>query len=168
MCYMADCPGVIPRIHPNDRYRIVRALEVHELTGIPLSHHFEMHSSRREEGLEYLKIGIDLPRARLHERINARTEGMIAAGWIEETRALLESGIDPSCPGFRTLGYPEVISHIKGEITLESLVETIQKLTRQYAKRQMTWFRKEPGLHWLETEGEQLQAGAFGIIEAEA
>ena len=153
------------RIHPNDRYRIVRALEVLELTGIPLSRHFELHALKKKTGFDFLKIGIDLPRNILHERINARTDEMIRAGWIEEAARLLESGIDPLCPGLRTLGYPEIISHISGEIDMKTLVATIQKLTRQYAKRQMTWFRKEREVHWLDLDGDDLRAGVLAIMD---
>jgi tRNA dimethylallyltransferase len=160
-------PVTAGRIHPNDRYRIVRALEVFELTGIPLSRHFEHHARERKAWYEFLKIGIDLPRDILHERINTRAEEMIKAGWIEETERLLESGIDPFCPGLRTLGYPEVISYINGEIGMETLVGTIQKLTRQYAKRQMTWFRKEQKVQWLDVEGDDLRTGALAIMDRE-
>lgn len=164
----ANDPVAAGRIHPNDRYRIARALEVFELTGIPLSRHFELHARNRRAGFDFLKIGIDLPRDRLHERINARTEQMISAGWIEEVRELLASGIDPSCPGLRTLGYPEVISFINGEIDMGTLVGTIQKLTRQYAKRQMTWFRKENGVHWLDAEGDDPRRRALALLDSEA
>ncbi|MCK4350794.1 MAG: tRNA (adenosine(37)-N6)-dimethylallyltransferase MiaA [Candidatus Krumholzibacteria bacterium] len=158
-------PVTANRIHPNDRYRIVRALEVFELTGVPLSRHFELHTRKRKTGFEFLKIGIDLPRDILHERINARTDEMIKAGWIEETKRLLANGIDPSCPGLRTLGYPEVISYISGDIDMETLVGTIQKFTRQYAKRQMTWFRKEQEVHWLDLKGDDLHAGVLAIMD---
>lgn len=160
-------PVTAGRIHQNDRYRIVRALEVFELTGIPLSRHFELHARNRISGFEFLKIGIDLPRDMLHERINARTLEMIKKGWIEETGRLLERGIDPSSPGLKTLGYPEVISYIGGKLDMETLVETIQKLTRQYAKRQMTWFRKEQEVHWFDMAGEDLCTSALAILDGE-
>jgi tRNA dimethylallyltransferase len=160
----AEDPISARKIHRNDRYRIIRALEVLELTGIPLSRHFELQAAKERSGYEFLKIGIDLPRAELHERIDARTERMISAGWIEETKGLLDSGVDPECPGLRTLGYPEIISFIRGEIDMEGLVQTIQALTRQYAKRQMTWFRKEREVHWIGREGGDLHDGALELI----
>jgi tRNA dimethylallyltransferase len=153
------------RIHRNDRYRIVRALEVYELTGIPLSRHFERQVSRERTGMEFLKIGLSLSRERLYERIDQRTEEMIAGGWIEEVRGLLESGLDPLCPGLRTLGYPEIISHIRGKIGKRELIETIQRLTRQYAKRQLTWFRKEKGVNWLDAESEDLQESVLRLVD---
>ncbi len=158
-------PVTAGRIHPNDRYRIVRALEVLELTGIPLSRHFELHALKKKTGFDFLKIGIDLPRDMLHARINARTNEMIRVGWIEEAAELLASGIDPYCPGLRTLGYPEIISHISGDTDMKTLVVTIQKLTRQYAKRQMTWFRKEQEVHWFDLDGDDLRAGVLAIMD---
>ena len=155
------------RLHPNDRYRIVRAIEVFELTGIPLSVHFERQASGQKASTDYLKIALDPPRSRLHEMIDARTVEMIGGGWVEEVRMLLERGYDPSCPGLRTIGYPEVISHVRGEIDEAGLVERIQRLTRQYAKRQMTWLRKERDVHWLDMEGDGLLESSLRLARAE-
>ena len=155
------------RLHPNDRYRIVRAIEVFELTGIPLSVHFELQASGQKASTDYLKIALDPPRSRLHEMIDARTVEMIGGGWVEEVRMLLERGYDPSCPGLRTIGYPEVISHVRGEIDEAGLVEWIQRLTRQYAKRQMTWLRKERDVHWLDMEGDGLLESSLRLARVE-
>ena len=145
------------RLHRNDRYRIVRALEVYELTGVPLSEHFERQAREKRRSTDYLKIGLAPPRKRLHELIDSRTIEMIGAGWAEEARSLLVAGYDPSCPGLQTIGYPEVIAHVRGETGEEELVETVQALTRRYAKRQMTWFRKEKDVEWFDAEGEPLR-----------
>lgn len=155
------------RLHRNDRYRIVRALEVHELTGVPLSEHFERQTDETRRSTDFLKIGLALPRKRLHELIDSRTIEMIGAGWAEEARSLLEAGYDPSCPGLRTIGYPEVIAHVRGEMEEEELVETVQALTRRYAKRQMTWFRKEKDVDWFDTEGERLRESVLGLIRSQ-
>lgn len=152
------------RLHPNDRYRIVRAIEVYELTGTPLSEHFERQANGPRPFTDYLRIGLDPPRSRLHELIDSRTVLMIEKGWVEEVRSLLERGYDPSCPGLRTIGYPEVVSHVRGELGEEELVDGIQALTRQYAKRQMTWFRKERDVHWLDIEGEELLESALRLV----
>ena len=157
-------PASAERIHANDRYRIVRALEVFELTGTPLSEHFERPPRRSAAELRFTKIGIDLPREVLHDRINERTRVMIDSGWVEETERLIERGVDQGSPGMRTLGYPQIISFIRGEIDREGLIERIQALTRQYAKRQMTWFRKEPDVQWISGDLEELCARALSIL----
>jgi tRNA dimethylallyltransferase len=153
------------RIHRNDRYRIVRALEVYELTGVPLSRHFELHARESRPQSAYLKIGLELRRQRLHQRIERRTAEMIADGWVEEVRRIIDDGYDPGSPGLRTLGYPEVISHIRGEMDGEELIEMIQRITRQYAKRQMTWFRKERNVHWFDAEDEDLRESVLRLID---
>ena len=155
------------RLHPNDRYRIVRALEVFELTGVTLSDHFARQERRPDSRLECLKIGLDPPRGRLHELIDSRTIEMIREGWGDEVRSLLDEGYDPSCPGLGTIGYPEVVSHVRGEIGEPELVERIQRLTRQYAKRQMTWFRKEKGVHWLDPGESGLFESVVRLIDEE-
>lgn len=155
------------RLHRNDRYRIVRAIEVYELTGVPLSVHFERQANEQRTSTEYLRIGLDPPRSRLHELIDSRTVGMVGGGWVEEVRSLLEKGYDPSCPGLQTIGYPEVVSHVRGDIDEAELVERIQRLTRQYAKRQMTWFRKERDVHWLDIEEGSLFESALRLVDPE-
>ncbi len=142
-------PGSHARIHPNDRYRIVRALEVYELTGSPLSDHYKQQVERGVvDDTRFIKIGLEIPRKLLIERIQERTVHMIESGWIEEVRSLLDGGANPEWPGMKTLGYPESISFIRGEITRDEMIETISRQTGQYAKRQMTWFRKEEGIEW--------------------
>ena len=153
------------RIHLNDRYRIVRALEIAELSGVPLSEHF-----RRQEDepplpdVEFLKIGLNLPREDLYSRIDGRTDQMIEEGWIEEVEGLLSGGADPEWPGLKTLGYPEIVSYLRGEITTEQMRESISRQTRRYAKRQLTWFRREPGVTWIEGDIDEAKAAVLDII----
>ena len=153
------------RIHQNDRYRIVRALEVAELSGVQLSEHF-----RRQEDepplpdVEFLKIGLDLPREDLYARIDGRTERMIEGGWIGEVDDLLRGGADPEWPGLKTLGYPEVVSYLQGGMTMEEMRESISRQTRRYAKRQLTWFRRDPDVTWLEGGFEAAKAAVLDII----
>jgi tRNA dimethylallyltransferase len=156
------------RLHANDRYRIVRAMEVYELTGVTLSEHFMLQERGAGASFDYLKIGLDPSRGRLRELIDARTIDMIRDGWVEEVRSLLDRGYSPSCPGLGTIGYPEVVAHVNGEMDEAELVEKIQRLTKQYAKRQMTWFRKERDVHWLNMEEEAgLFESALRLIDAE-
>jgi tRNA dimethylallyltransferase len=158
-------PESADRIHRNDRYRIVRALEVAELSGVPLSEHFKRQEDEQPlTDIEFLKIGLNLPREELYARIDARTERMLEGGWIEEVEKLLRGGADPQWPGLQTLGYPEVVSYLRGGMTREEMQESIARQTRQYAKRQLTWFRREPGVTWLESGIEGAKSAVLGII----
>jgi tRNA dimethylallyltransferase len=146
-------PTSAERIHHHDRYRIVRALEVHTLTGIPMSEHFERQkASARKPELRFLKVGLDMPRSMLYRNINERTVKMIESGWVEEVQRLLREGAEPGWPGLQTLGYPQVISHIRGDISRAACIETISRLTRRYAKRQLTWFRREKDIRWFRAD----------------
>jgi tRNA dimethylallyltransferase len=133
-------PATAARLHPHDRQRLARALEVTLATGRPLSAH---HAAGRERpaGFQWQRVLLTLDRAALHERIAARLDSMLSGGWIEEVAALLAAGADPSAAGLQTLGYPEVIAHLRGELAQPALRERILLRTRQYAKRQETWWR---------------------------
>jgi len=138
------------KIHPNDRYRVVRALEIYELSGKPMSEHIRDQNEENSFDLNTIKIGLNTDREIIHGRINRRTERMIKAGWIDEVRTLLEDGVDPGWPGMQTIGYQEIISHLRGDMRLSECIERISASTRQYAKRQLTWFRKEEEVEWLD------------------
>jgi tRNA dimethylallyltransferase len=162
-------PESARRIHPNDRYRLVRALEVQALTGIPLAEHIRRQriDSSREE-IMFVKIGLDVERGKLHRKIAERAKRMFERGWVGEVERLLGEGADPGWPGLRTLGYPQVVSHVRGEARLDETVARVSELTRQYAKRQMTWFRKEQALHWLAAEEGGLVERAAELVERRA
>jgi len=152
-------PESARRIHCNDRYRLVRALEVQALTGTSLSEHVRRRrlDPSREE-IAFVKIGLDVERGKLHQNIAERAKRMFERGWAGEVEHLLAEGADPEWPGMKTLGYPQVVSHVRGEVGLDETVERVSEITRQYAKRQVTWFRKEPAMHWL-------MAGESRLIE---
>jgi tRNA dimethylallyltransferase len=153
------------RIHPNDRYRIIRALEVFALSGVPLSEHFSLQRSNAEyRWFQCRTIGLTMPREKLYERIDERTRKMLAGGWIEEVEGLLEGGADPAWPGLRSLGYPEVISLIQGDLTREETFEQVARLTRQYAKRQLTWFKKVEGVTWFDADSQDLADLVFAWL----
>jgi tRNA dimethylallyltransferase len=161
-------PGSARRIHPNDRYRVTRALEVFALTRRPLSEHLRAQKPdpAREE-VRFIRLGADVPRPELHRRILDRARAMISGGWTEEVELLLAEGADPSWPGMKTLGYPEVVACVRGLASLEETEARIVELTRQYAKRQMTWFRKEPGIEWIAGNESALLAAAEERIRDE-
>lgn len=144
-------PDYASRISPTDSVRIIRALEVFILTGIPLSRQFERTSSPlRERGLNPVQIGLKLKREELYRRIEARVERMFAAGIVEEAKTLLLRGVPETATPFKGLGYRQVLQYLQGEITLEQAIEKTKLETRHYAKRQMTWFKKSPGINWFE------------------
>ena len=147
---LAACdPETAGRLHPNDVRRVVRALEVWEVTGIPFS-----RQPQREEPPPFPSrcVCLTLPRERLYERINTRVEQMMAQGLAEEVRTLLEAGVPEDSQAMQGIGYKEMIPCVRGLCTAREAGETIAQNTRHYAKRQMTWFRGEKDMAWLEAD----------------
>ncbi len=141
------------RLFPRDLVRIVRALEVYLLTGQTLSALQQAHAFA-DRPFSTLKIGLAPNREELYRRIDLRVEAMFAAGLLEETRMLLEAGYSPELKAMGTLGCRESLAHLRGEISLEETVALIQRNTRRYAKRQLTWFRQDPEIIWFESCGD--------------
>lgn len=137
-------------IHPNDRYRLARALEICLAARSSVS---TLTAAQRPPSQRFLELRLVLPRQELHERIAMRTAHMLRAGWVEEVAALLASGRDPSLPGLGTLGYPHVVAHLQGRLDRAALQERVLRDTRRFARHQETWFRKAP-------QAMQLRAGA--------
>ncbi len=138
-------------IHPNNRVRVIRALEVWRLTGRPISH-LQRETTPRECPYEALKIGLTLGRETLYERIDRRVEEMVQEGLVRETAELLERGYDESCPAMGGLGYKECLAFLRGRIGLDEAKVLIKRNTRRYAKRQLTWFRKDREIKWFNPE----------------
>jgi tRNA dimethylallyltransferase len=151
-------------IHPHDTPKIIRALEVCLQARRPISELFQQ-GRQALEGYQVLKLGLDPPRAELAERINQRTAGLFEKGLIEEVRAILSSGVPKSAAPFQSHGYRQVLEHLEGKLSVEEAIQLAQTKTRQYAKRQMTWFRKEPGVRWFSGFGTdpelQIEAGNY-------
>ncbi|HEY6000083.1 MAG TPA: tRNA (adenosine(37)-N6)-dimethylallyltransferase MiaA [bacterium] len=141
-------PAAATRIHANDRYRIVRALEVYFLTGDPLSERQRRHREAGP-GAAVRTFAIELPAAELRRRIDARLDEMVAAGFVAEARSLLAEGLDPALPALRAVGYPQMFAHLRGEASLAETLAAIRRATWQYARRQLTWFRALPGIVWV-------------------
>jgi tRNA dimethylallyltransferase len=141
------------KIGPADEQKAIRAIEVTLLAKKPLS---EVHRAGRTplEGWRPIKIGLLPPREALYARIHARTDAMVARGWIEEVQALLASGMAENAKPFDFIGYREIRAVVRGETALEKARAAIQQATRQYAKRQLTWFRRDAGVHWYEGFGD--------------
>jgi len=144
-------PEYARKIRGQDRVRIVRALEVHAATGRPISEHFRETLSP-VAGRTVLRLGLRLEREALCRRIEDRVDRMFARGLVDEVRSLLERGVPESAAPFRALGYSHVLRLLRGEIGLGEAVALTKIETRQYAKRQMTWFRKMAGIVWFSPE----------------
>lgn len=144
-------PEYAKKISVNDRVRIVRALEVYYLTSIPISEQFKSTEPFIKDWTA-IKIGINLPRKKLYRKINERTVRMFENGLLEEIKSLMEKGVEESSPPFRAIGYKWGLKVIKGEISLEEGIRLTQRDTRRYAKRQLTWFKKEKGIKWFSGE----------------
>lgn len=142
-------PTTAARLHPNDAVRIVRALEVYQLTGKPIAAYQAQDRANRPARPAH-RIGLTLPRPELYARIEERVEAMLAAGWEDEVRSLLAQGYAPTLGPLRSLGYKEMIAAIHGEIAHMTAIELIKQNTRRFAKRQQTWFRADPCLRWLD------------------
>ena len=143
-----DAPSA-SRIQRNDLYRIVRALEVHRITGIAISVHQERHRFAERE-FDTLTIALEVPRKQLYEGINQRFDAMIGEGFVDEVRHLIASGYSPERPPLSSIGYREIASFIRGEVSLEESINIAKRKTRQFAKRQLTWFRNEHEVTWVD------------------
>lgn len=142
-------PAAAGRLHAHDRVRVVRALEVALLTHRPISEWQAAHGFR-EHALPIIPIGLSLERRLLYERINTRCRAMIAAGLIEEVRALWTRGFGPELPPLRSIGYAQIGAFLRGEMSLDAALEHMARASRNLAKRQLTWFRATPGLRWFD------------------
>ena len=146
-------PASARRIHPNDRQRIERALEVHDATGATLTSWFERPVEPRSPGTRL--VGLRRDRAALYARIDARVEKMTESGLEAEVRGLMDRGYGPGTHAMSTFGYAEMLRYIGGELELKEAVSAIQQRSRQYAKRQLTWFRQAGDIEWITVdEGE--------------
>jgi len=161
-------PEAAKKIAPADEQKLIRAVEVCVLARKPIS---EVHRSGRVplEGWRVIKVGLMPPREKLNERIHARTDAMLEQGWRREVQALLESGLSEDSKPLDFIGYRELRAVLRGEITLEEARGAIQQATRRYAKRQLTWFRKEQGVRWFSGFGDDaaVQDGAIEWLHAE-
>lgn len=145
-------PITANRLHPNDSRRVIRALEVQEVTGQPFSNQ-EMPGP--EDGPYDIRLfAMDLPREDLYRRIDRRVDAMLKAGLLEEVRALVAAGVDEHSQAMQGLGYKELLPVLRGEQDLAEVVELIKRRTRNYAKRQLTWFRADPRMRWLKNSEE--------------
>ena len=161
-------PEYAETIHPNNTGRVLRALEVYELTGYTMS--YQIAQSRREPGIyDVCYIGLDArDRDVLYDRINTRVDFMLENGLLDEARVWLDDA--PGTTAAQAIGIKEMLPFLQGEATLEDCAERLKTDTRHYAKRQLTWFRRNPAVHWLyidENTPDELVRKAVAITEEE-
>ncbi len=142
-------PETAARLHANDRVRIIRALEVYHQTGTPLSRYHEDHRFSTP-AYDFLKIGIALEREELYQRIDERVERMFDAGLVAEVERLQSQGYGPELKSMGSIGYSEVCALLAGTVDLSEAKRLVARNTRWYAKRQLTWFRREEEINWVE------------------
>ena len=147
-------PTASSRIHPNDERRIIRALEIYETTGRRISALQEQATSRNG-GYSPVMIGLNRPRWELYRRIDERVEAIFQHGFIEEVKLLFEKGYGESLISMEAFGYREVMQFLRNEISLEEAKGKIKRNTHHYARRQLTWFRKDQRITWLNLENEE-------------
>lgn len=163
-------PASAARIHPNDKNKTMRALEIRLLGQAPLSSLFQRGRASLR-GFRAIKIGLDPPRELLYARLNERARKMFYPdpgneSLLDEVRRLLSAGVPAHAKPFESLGYKQTLQLLEGQVTKDQAFESTEKETRHYAKRQLTWFRKEPELHWIAGFGGDpgVQAEALAIL----
>ncbi|VBB05994.1 trna dimethylallyltransferase [Lucifera butyrica] len=143
-------PESARRVHPNDLRRIIRALEVYHLEGNTVSE--RKFSDQQTLMYDVLAIGLTLRRELLYERINNRVDQMFANGLVDEVRLLLSQGVLPAAQSMQGIGYKEVCDYLAGTASLNETMDNIKQATRRFAKRQLTWYRKMPYIHWIDID----------------
>lgn len=141
-------PATAQRLAPGDTQRILRALEVVRASGRPLSS-WVAEQPFGTQRIAALRLGLTLPRVLLYDRIADRVVRMMEDGWVEEVARLLARGLDPGLPAFQAIGYRQIVRHLEGDWSLDEAIADTVKATRRFAKRQETWFRREPDVTWF-------------------
>jgi tRNA dimethylallyltransferase len=155
-------PDAANKIAASDEQKLIRAIEVCLLTKRPLT---QVYREGRAplEGWRPVKLGLQPPRTELYEKIHARTDSMLARGWLDEVRGLMNSGFGDAAKPFDFIGYRELRDVTRGEMQLAEAQAAIQQTTRRYAKRQITWFRREAGVQWLDGFGDSAKVQAAAL-----
>ncbi len=151
-------PVTAARLHVNDSRRVIRALEVHRLTGVPFSQQPQLQTESR---YHYRVATLTMDRATLYQRVEKRIDVMFAQGLADEVRSLLDSGVPADAQAMKAIGYKEVVPFVRGEKTFEETDYLLKLNTRHYAKRQLTWMRREEDVLWVDA----LAADAYETLE---
>ena len=150
-------------IHPNNLRRLIRAIEFYKLTGVPISKHKEM-TKQIQSRYNPLMLVIEHEREKLYERINLRVDMMIAEGLVEEVKSLLEKGYTKEMNSMKGIGYKEIISYLEGDCSIEEAIDAVKLGSRHYAKRQMTWFRRDERVNYIDAKHNVAEC-AYKLIE---
>ncbi|MFV9509759.1 tRNA (adenosine(37)-N6)-dimethylallyltransferase MiaA [Tepidibacillus sp. LV47] len=148
-------PESAKKLHVNDTKRVIRALEVYHTTGKTMSE--ILKEQQIQTPYHLLMIGLTMDRKKLYDRINRRVDLMVQQGLVEEVQRLLKKGYDETLNSMQGIGYKEIILYLKGKVTLEEAIEMIKQATRRFAKRQLSWFRNMPGIHWFDLTNNTLE-----------
>ena len=159
-------PAAAGRIHANDTYRIVRALEIFEATGRPMSDTQAQHRFEPQR-LQTVKIGLRMDREALYQRIDQRVDIMLDQGLLAEVKGLLEKKYSPDLKAMKSLGYRHMVLFLKNEVDWEEAVRTLKRDTRRYAKRQMTWFKADPEIVWMGLDDLEEAASMVAVFKAQ-
>lgn len=141
-------PASAERLHPNDQRRVIRALEIHHMTGVPMS--AQLAGQTRTSPYELCIIALTMDRALLYQRIEQRIDQMMDEGLVDEVRQLLSQGYDRSLVAMQGLGYKEIVAYLEGDCSLAEAVTLLKRDTRRFAKRQLSWFRHMKDIHWVD------------------
>jgi len=163
-------PETAKRLHPNDKKRVLRALEVYDCSGEPFSTYGDdfQNEAGEQAPFEPLLFGLNMDRARLYERINLRVDRMLEQGLLEEARRIYDEKYSPDLPALRSIGYKQLFSYFDGDYSLDQAMEKIKQDTRRFAKRQLTWFRRDKRIHWMDvTEFEACKHALLDEMEQE-
>lgn len=144
-------PESAKNIHPNNRKRVIRALEVYQETGKTMSD-YKQEAKNKDLPFSFIMIGLTMERQLLYERIDRRVDVMIEKGLIEEVKWLLGKGYNKSLISMQGLGYKEIVGYLEGQYTLEEAIYILKRDTRRFAKRQLTWFRRDNRIHWFQVD----------------
>ena len=157
-------PEAAAKIHPHDIRRVIRAIEVYRLTRTRISDQ-QGQWTREDSEYEYEMIGLTLPREMLYTRIEERVDAMVAAGLVEEVQRLKEAGIEQNRTASQAIGYKEILAYLAGEYNQDRAVELIKRNTRRFAKHQLTWFRKDTRIRWIDVSTCSSTAEAADRVE---
>ena len=149
---LCECdPNAATKIHPHDTFRIVRALEIYEITGHPISAYHQEHQLAPPL-FDVLKIGLSRQREVLYERINRRVDLMIEEGLVDEVKSLLKRGYSSELKPLQSIGYRHIVDFFEGHLSWEDTLQSLKQDTRRYAKRQMTWFNADSQVKWMDAD----------------
>ena len=160
--YQID-PQWAQTLHPNNIRRIIRAMEIYHATGKTMTQY--AHESQEKKPIKSVYIGLSYgDREKLYEKINNRVDQMIANGLLDEIKGLLQNGVPRDCQAMQAIGYKEFIPVVDGIISMEEAVDSIKRNSRRYAKRQLTWFKRNEQIHWIDVDQQDPKEQAMKIL----